>query len=1077
MLVGCALVPWLPFQLQPSRTLPSLTVSFTWPDASAELIERHVSSKLEALMATLRGLENITSTTRKGQGSIRLSFDKTIKLDYLHVEVSTLIRQAMPDLPDQLSYPQIQRNRPREEADPTLMTFTLTGPASPYAIQTYAEEQLQPRLSLVPGIHRIELYGASPFAWELTYDQDQFQRLGLREEDIQQALERWLFQEEIGNGTNAHLNQGQGQQVGVPDGFRATRYVLEGKSDALDWESVPIKRLGNRMLYLTDVLDIRRQERPAQSYHRINGLNTINLIVTAQGSANQLEVADALKAEVEALRVSLPPGYSLIEVYDATEFLRAELSKIAWRSLFSVVILLGFVWVVSRSLTYLGVILFSLAANLAISCLCYYLFALEIHLYSLAGITVSLGLIIDNSIVMIDHLRRERNLSVFLAILAATLTTVGALVVIMFLEENQRLLLQDFAWVMMINLGVSLAVALWLIPALVSPEGTPGHPKKQPLHSQHASGKGSSLKRLNLYRLFFKLRPLFIIAGILAFGLPVFLLPKEWETEAQQAYYGPKEDMPMAPWYMQWYNETLGSKAYQQDIKPWADQLLGGTLRLFMEETYPNARYQEPERTALHIRGEMPPGTTIHQMNDVMEGLENFLAQYQEIEQFQTDIRSSQSAYTVIYFKSKYDKSAFPYLLKSRVERFSVDQGAVDWRIYGVGKGFNNSIGMGGKNSRITLRGYHYDQLLRYAGRIKDSLLVNPRIKEVFLNGERRWDYRPNFDYVLSLDKRRLLEQGTTPEAVFDYLQQLSLHERPLMYTRTGNRYEQIILKPRQAKAFDVWDVKHQPLQSGDSTTFKLREAADMIKVQAEDIIYRENQQYRLLVEYDFVGPNALRRRVQERMTDQANAWLPLGYTAETGGEWWRREAERKQYGLILLVIAIIYGICAILLESLWQPLAIIAMIPLSFIGLFLTFYAFEFNFDQGGYAAFLVLSGLSVNAALYIVHEYNRLKKQAQAQRGMPGFSPGGRSKAVPSASNFELYLQAFRRKIIPIGLTVLSTVLGLIPFVWAGQDEPFWFALAVGTIGGLLFSVLAIVVYLPLLIVRRVDHAQNEA
>ena len=94
----------------------------------------------------------------------------------------------------------------------------------------------------------------------------------------------------------------------------------------------------------------------------------------------------------------------------------------------------------------------------------YKLLKLEIHLYSLAGITVSFGIIIDNSIVMIDHYRHHGNKKVFLAILAATLTTIGSLCIIFFLDEDQRINLIDFTWVMIVNLGISLFVALFFIP-------------------------------------------------------------------------------------------------------------------------------------------------------------------------------------------------------------------------------------------------------------------------------------------------------------------------------------------------------------------------------------------------------------------------------------------------------------------------------------------------------------------------------------------------------------------------------------------------------------------------------------
>ena len=144
--------------------------------------------------------------------------------------------------------------------------------------------------------------------------------------------------------------------------------------------------------------------------------------------------------------------------------------------------------------------------------------------------------------------------------------------------------------------------------------------------------------------------------------------------------------------------------------------------------------------------------------------------------------------------------------------------------------------------------------------------------------------------------------------------------------------------------------------------------------------------------------------------------------------------------------MVIIFVICSILLESFTQPLAIISMIPISFIGVFLTFYLFDINFDQGGFASFILLSGLVVNAGLYIINDFNNLRKQ------------------YPGRDGFSLYLKAYNQKIIPVILTIISSVLGLTPFIWQGQNEVFWFAFAAGAIGGLVFSIVALWIYLPL-------------
>ena len=127
--------------------------------------------------------------------------------------------------------------------------------------------------------------------------------------------------------------------------------------------------------------------------------------------------------------------------------------------------------------------------------------------------------------------------------------------------------------------------------------------------------------------------------------------------------------------------------------------------------------------------------------------------------------------------------------------------------------------------------------------------------------------------------------------------------------------------------------------------------------------------------------------------------------------------------------------------ESLRDALTIVLLIPLSLIGTFLTYYFTGAEFGSGGYASMVMLAGLTVNAGIYMLHEYRSYGKTGVIQ-----------------------YVRAFNNKLVAVILTILSTVLGLVPFLIDGADEPFCFSFAIGTIGGLMFSMLPLVLYLPL-------------
>lgn len=1037
MIIGAALIPRLPVHLLPTRTMKTLSVRYAWSGASPRLIEQEVTAPLEGLLNTIRGVTKISSSSGNGSGSINLAFDKNANMDAMRFEVASKVREIFPRLPDRVSYPVISSYSNASE-EKTLLTYTLNAPASPRLIQKYAEETIKPKLSHIEGLYAIRVFGAMPMEWELEYDEEKFNQIGLSRDDIRMALESYFHKEVIGMGYDQVGN------LGLESPKSVSIQTIASKDGS--WQDIPVATVEGRLLRISDLCKIRYVEQEPVGYYRINGNNTINLVFTAEKDANSLKVADEIKKELVALSSSFPHGYFMLLSSDSTEFIRDEIQKVVRRTLFSFSILMLFVLITSRKLRYLLIIFISLISNLLVAAILFYLFKVEINLYSMAGITVSLGIIIDNTIIMVDHLRTKGNRKVFLAILAATATTVGALSVIRFMGEQLRLQLKDFSAVMILSLTVSMAVALFLVPALMEliglKSGQQGH---RPRSLRFAAKFGRLYQPVIGFSQRF--RWVFIILAILIFGLPVGKLPTKIEGDK---------------WCHKLYRSSLASETYVQKIKPISDKVLGGTLRLFSTKVYSRYKYREPERTAISITIALPQGATLRQMNDLMVEVEGYLKGYEQIDQFITSINGPRSASMNINFKPEFERGAFPYILYSQLNDLANKLTAPDWAIYGVGPGFNNSLSEQVGSQQIDLLGYNYEELMKFADSVKAKASEHPRASKFDIVSTLSDSYYggwrdPLYEYVISMDPQKLKLKQISPAQVYSYLQGFGINQASDVRLFVNGAYEPVRMKSVQSDEFDVWMMGHTPIASGESMV-RLDNLGDRRKVGINKAICKENQQYRLTVAYDFIGASKLAELHRQKVIDEVSASLPIGYSIkESSYRYWEREANR-QFLLILLVIVIIYLICAILLESLIQPLAVVAMIPISFVGLFLTFYLFNLSFDQGGFAAFILLSGIVVNAALYILSDYNHYLKDA-ARNLTPA----------------RLYIKAYQGKIIPIALTVLATVLGLVPFITEGDDEVFWFALAAGTMGGLIFSVLAIMIFMPAFLRLKPKHRKH--
>jgi multidrug efflux pump subunit AcrB len=1018
-IAGLSLIPLLNIQLNPSRAAARFSVSFQWPEASARVVEQEVTSRLEGLFSSVKGITNISSVSRKGSGSVNLQFKDEVDLNMVRFEVAGLIRQVYQELPEQVSYPQISMSTSGNNAQ-AVLSYTLNASLSPHYIQQYGEKAILPVLAKVPGVDKVNIYGASPFEWAIEFDVDKARQLGISGDDITSSIQGYFRKGSLGKGMS--------YQPGYTYLNESSLMFSVQPSDSVDWNNIPVKKAGQRIISLGDIAGIKYKEQEPSSYYRINGLNTINIVIYPEEDVNTIQVGRDIKAAVTSITEDLPAGYNLLLSYDATEYLSKELGKISLRTLFSLVILLAFVLVVSRKFRYLLIILLSIIANLLIACIFYYFIGVELQLYSLAGLTISFGIIIDNSIVMIDHLRHNKDRKVFLAILAATLTTIGALSVIFFLEEQQRLNLVDFAWVIIINLLVSMAVALFFIPALMDKIKLSFRKKKLFYRRKRRLARFTNVYE-RIIHFSKRWRWAFFMVFILSFGLPLHWLPDELEGE---------------DWWAKTYNATLSSSWFKEEARPVLEKALGGTLRLFTVDVFENSSYPNPERTTLYVRGKMPDGCTIGQLNEAVRKMENYISRYEEVEMFRTTITSYANSSIAINFKPEHEWSGFPYFLKSELESRAISLGGMDWSVYGVGQGFSNALHSGYKNSRIHMEGYNYEQLYRYAQLLRKDLLENPRIKEVEIKGNDSWQSEILQEFSLDFDMERLALHDVSQADFYRFLKDKAYRSNlPPVYQ--DMEAQNVYLSSDSYGDFSKWEFNHEPALIGDKM-LKLEQFGTIKKTKTGNDIHKENQQYKLVVAYDFIGPHQLSTRVRERHVKEMNEFMPVGYQVRDSsfGGWNRK--DKKQYYLIGLIILIIYFICAILLESLLQPLAIIAMIPISFIGLFLTFYLFELNFDQGGFAAFILLCGLSVNANLFIINDFNNYRKRKGKEFKM------------------RAYLKAYNHKIMPVILTIVSTVIGLLPFIWGGQQEVFWFAFAAGSIGGLLFSIVAIPVYLPL-------------
>ena len=244
IIIGAAVIPLLSLQLNPTRYLPSLNISWNWPETPVRVVEQEVTTVLEGVLSTVTGIKKISSTTYSEGGTITVEFDKNVDLRAKRFEVASLLRESRKRLPERVSFPVISMNMPSNPSGSVILSFQVNGNASTSYIYTLAEEQIKPAISIVEGVYNVNITGATPQEWEIIYDQEKLAAIGESSSGISSSVDNWLLEKELGGATET-----------MSGGLTKRTYLtLTGNNrNSFKWDDIPVAKSSSRIIHLTDV--------------------------------------------------------------------------------------------------------------------------------------------------------------------------------------------------------------------------------------------------------------------------------------------------------------------------------------------------------------------------------------------------------------------------------------------------------------------------------------------------------------------------------------------------------------------------------------------------------------------------------------------------------------------------------------------------------------------------------------------------------------------------------------------------------------------------------------------------------
>ena len=456
----------LPVSELPDVDFPTISVSASLPGASPETMASSVATPLESRFSTIAGIDQMTSTSSLGATSITIQFKLDRNIDAAAQDVQSAISAAARQLPDDMpSPPTIRKVNP---ADSPILFLTLTSPTLELSeVDRYAETLLARRLSTIDGVAQVNVYGSQKYAVRIQLNPDALAARGLGINDVTDAI----------NKTN--VNNPTGQLSGPT---RTTVIQAQGQlTDADDFRRQIITWRNGAPVRFGDVATVRDSVENNKVSSAVNGVSGIMLSIQRQPGANTIEVVDAVKKILPGFTADLPASVSLSIHYDRSQSIRASVHDVQLTLAIAAALVVMVIFLFLRNLT--ATIIPSLA--LPVSIIGTFggmaLFGYSLDNLSLMALTLSVGFVVDDAIVMLENIMRhiEEGESPYEAalkgakeigftILSMTVSLAAVFIPILFMGGIVGRLLHEFAVTIVLTIAVSGFVSITLTPMLAS---------------------------------------------------------------------------------------------------------------------------------------------------------------------------------------------------------------------------------------------------------------------------------------------------------------------------------------------------------------------------------------------------------------------------------------------------------------------------------------------------------------------------------------------------------------------------------------------------------------------------------
>lgn len=975
--------------LYPDVDIPYVIVTTILPGAGPEQIETDVTRIIEDAVNPVEGVDHIQSTSQEGVSIVVIEFKLEIDGKSAAQEVREKIAAIRGNLPEDVEEPVIQRYDP---ASQPIMTMTVAGERSDKELTTFTKDIIKKRLESIPGVGSVELIGGAEREIHVDVDLERLRAYSLSIQDVIQAV----------SAANIEVPGGNLEQ-----GSRQLLLRTMGKFQKVeDFGKIVVTSNKGNIVRLNEVAEIKDGTIEKTSLSRFNGISAVSLSLRKQSGSNTVEVAEQVHKEVEKMGEDLPKDVKVSVVTDNSIFIEDSVNDVLFDLLYGGLLAVIVIYLFLANLRSTIISAIALPASIIATFFVMYILDFTLNMMSLLALSLAVGLLIDDAIVVIENIYRHMDqgetpfeaaksatAEIGLAVLATTFTIVAVFVPVSFMEGIVGRFFYQFGITVSVAVLVSLFVAFTLTPMLSSRWLTK--------EDEHLSNKGNILMRMLYY----------------------FNHSFEW---LNRKYKGTLNWALNHRWLVVMFSAIVFF------------------FSLFLAGFLGSTFFPESDRGEFYITINAAPGTSLEQTSKISEAIEAKLRKEPEVVNLLTTIGGANTPvnqgeiFVKLTGKKERERGVQQFISDIRSQLKYFPGAILSYRVEG-------GPGGGEKPLTFSIRGAEIAELEKIADQVKGIMKSTDGAVDIETSLEAS---KP--EVRIRIDRDKASDLGVNVATVATAVRAMVDGYEATKYQEGDEQYDvRVRLKElNRTSIYDIQNLTVPSFKSGNNNgkiNVRLGDIADVYEGTGPSKVNRYDRQREIRVD-----GNLENRVFGDVMADIQKEFtglkLPAGYSIGVVGQGeMQSEAFMNIFIALALAIVFVYIVLAMQFESFVYPLSIMLSLPMAIIGAILALLVAGSDMSVMSLIGIIMLMGLVTKNAILLIDYTNVLR-----ERGM---------------SRTEALLQAGPTRLRPILMTTLAMIFGMVPVAMGlGEGSEFRSPMGQAVIGGLVTSTILTLLVVPI-------------